>query len=108
MANSLPPIARPEPTPPGNREPAPKFEHPAITNELTMLGQFILENAVVEFDIHLGALIQGAGEMHDLYAGNCRADHMYTDVPCDEYERNIALGIAWLMARIRQGGSNAS
>ena len=106
MANSLPPVARPEPT--INREDRPKFDQPTTINELTMLGQFILENAVVEFDIHLGALIQQAGEMHDLFAGNCRADHMYTDVPCDEYERNIALGIAWLMARIRQGADNAS
>lgn len=104
MAESLPPI---KPTP-ATDQPETEMPHPKVVNELSMLGLFILENVAVEFDTHLGSLLVDAGEAHDIYAGNCRADHMYTDVPCDEYERGLALGIAWLMARIRQGAANGA
>lgn len=91
---------------------APSFEPPGqpkiVTNELTVLADFIGEHSAEPFDRHLSALLSETGSMHDLWAGNCQVTHFYSDVPCDEYERAVSLGIAWLKARIEAGANRAS
>jgi len=74
-------------------------------NELTELAAFILANATAEFDRHLGVLLSEIGQAHDVYAGNCETPHWHEEVPCDEFERGVSLGIAWLKARIKDGGA---
>ncbi len=102
MADILPP--------PPSSEPSPaKSEPPSVpTNELTVLADFIREHAAVPFDRHLATLLRECGEVHDAFAGNCQVQHWHDEFPCDEFERSISLGIAWLKARIQGGVSHAS
>lgn len=79
------------------------------TNELSELATFIRANAVVQFDRHLSVLLDETSQNHDIYAGNCAVQHWHEEVPCDEYERGVSLGIAWLKAHIAdQGATDAS
>lgn len=95
---------------------APTFDPPSpdreksesVTNELTVLAEFISDHADNPFDRHLSVLLDETGQMHDLWAANCKVAHFHDDIPCDEYERGVSLAIAWLKARIEGGVSDAS
>lgn len=78
------------------------------TNELTVLAEFIQCHAAAPFDRHLSAILSETGTTHDSWATNCQVNHFHDDIPCEEYERGISLGIAWLKARIEGGAGNVS
>lgn len=75
------------------------------TNELSELSAFILDHGEAAFDRHLATLLHETSQAHDAWAANCRTAHFYEDVPCDEFERGVSLGVAWLKARINDGGA---
>ncbi len=78
-------------------------------NELTILAEFIAANSnEMTFDRYLAVMLRETGEDHEAWAGACRVPHWHDDVPCDEYERGISLGIAWLKARIEGGAANGT
>ena len=93
---SLPPLPSPDSTDSGK------------VNELSELSAFIKAHSVTEFDRHLSALLHETSQAHDIYAQNCEVQHWHEEVPCDEFERGISLGIAWLKARIKDGAADAS
>lgn len=102
MADILPPSRPTDPAP------AQAETRNVPTNELTVLAEFIRQHAAVAFDRHLATLLRECGEVHDAFAGNCQVQHWHDEFPCEEFERSISLGIAWLKARIDGEASNAS
>lgn len=81
---------------------------PSRTNELTVLAEFIGSHAQNPFDRHLSALLAETGNHHDTWSQNCAVPHWESDFPCEEFERGVSLGIAWLKARIEGEAANAS
>ena len=70
------------------------------TNEITVLADFIRDHQVTSLDRYLAAIMDEIGTGHDVWASQCSECHLYEDAPCDDYERGLSLGIAWLKARI--------
>ena len=54
------------------------------------------ERAVAD---HLGRV----ASTHDLWSGNCKVTHFHSDLPCEDYDEALSLGVAWLMSKVREG-----
>ena len=74
----------------------------AFGSELEDLADFILARATDSLDVHIGAELAGIAHVHRLWGEECteQADHYDRSFPCEEYERGLRLGIAWLKSKV--------
>lgn len=78
-----------------------------LETELTHLAEFILERTdAPSLGRHVGAHISITADEHDVWSPNCKVGHYFDDIPCDEYERALSLGIAWMKDYIEQLETN--
>lgn len=75
---------------------------PDKINELTELGDYIKVHAGNDFDHVIGTEIKLIGLNHESSEDDCTASHYPAGEGwvCDEYERGIHIGIAWLKTRL--------
>ncbi|MBM7518292.1 hypothetical protein [Nocardioides nitrophenolicus] len=69
-------------------------------NELGYLSEFIHKRTESDLDHHIACHLHETAFQHAHWSNDCKETHMFTDYPCDDYERGLHLGIAWLKSRI--------
>lgn len=68
--------------------------------ELASLADFIRKHGRTSFDQTLADTLLDCAHLHGWWSRDCKVSHWEPDYPCDDYERAITLGIAWLKGHI--------
>ncbi|MBS2939578.1 hypothetical protein KDN32_17705 [Nocardioides sp. J2M5] len=82
---------------------------PDSVNELTELGEFIQNHGTTTFDGVIGTEVKLIGLSHESSEDHCSASHYPAGEGwvCDEYERGLHIGIAWLKDQVELHGARA-
>lgn len=70
----------------------------SLEDSLDLIGEQMAKDKD-HFVACVGEMIVEVRKEHFLWANACKTPHWHDDYPCDEFERAMVLGVAWLAAR---------